>query len=181
MNYSTQKLAEHKLIILYLIRKMEISLSNKEICDLLLEKEYMHYYSIQEYIANLIDSKLLELDKNNNQDHLRYDLTKDGIDVIEQLQEHISERVREEIDLYIIKNNERIHVAYGIKANYFINEDKEYLVKCSLADQIGNILMDISVTVISEKQAKKICRNWKNNVNYIYNQVMDTMINKEEK
>ena len=32
MQYSTKKLAEHKLIILHLLQKMGISLSNSEIC-----------------------------------------------------------------------------------------------------------------------------------------------------
>ena len=41
MQYSTKKLAEHKLIILHLLQKMGISLSNSEICQFLLEKNYM--------------------------------------------------------------------------------------------------------------------------------------------
>ena len=45
MQYSTKKLAEHKLIILHLLQKMGISLSNSEICQFLLEKNYMDYFS----------------------------------------------------------------------------------------------------------------------------------------
>ena len=44
MQYSTKKLAEHKLIILHLLQKMGISLSNSEICQFLLEKNYMDYF-----------------------------------------------------------------------------------------------------------------------------------------
>ena len=51
MQYSTKKLAEHKLIILHLLQKMGISLSNSEICQFLLEKNYMDYFSVQQYLA----------------------------------------------------------------------------------------------------------------------------------
>ena len=50
MQYSTKKLAEHKLIILHLLQKMGISLSNSEICQFLLEKTYMDYFSVQQYL-----------------------------------------------------------------------------------------------------------------------------------
>ena len=53
MQYSTKKLAEHKLIILHLLQKMGISLSNSEICQFLLEKNYMDYFSVQQYLAEL--------------------------------------------------------------------------------------------------------------------------------
>ena len=51
MQYSTKKLAEHKLIILHLLQKMGISLSNSEICQFLLEKNYMDYFSVQQWKA----------------------------------------------------------------------------------------------------------------------------------
>ena len=41
---SIRQLAEHKLIILHLLQKMGIALSNSEICQFLLEKNYMDYF-----------------------------------------------------------------------------------------------------------------------------------------
>ena len=60
MQYSTKKLAEHKLIILHLLQKMGISLSNSEICQFLLEKNYMDYFSVQQYLAELESAGWLE-------------------------------------------------------------------------------------------------------------------------
>ena len=44
MQYSTTKLAKNKLTIMYLLQKMGIALSNSEICQFLLEKDYMDYF-----------------------------------------------------------------------------------------------------------------------------------------
>ena len=53
MQYSQKKLAENKLIILHLLQKMGIALSNSEICQFLLEKNYMDYFSVQQYLSEL--------------------------------------------------------------------------------------------------------------------------------
>ena len=53
---SIRQLAEHKLIILHLLQKMGIALSNSEICQFLLEKNYMDYFSIQQYLTELVDA-----------------------------------------------------------------------------------------------------------------------------
>ena len=67
MQYSTKKLAENKLIILHLLQKMGISLSNSEICQFLLEKNYMDYFSIQQYLSELEAAGWLE--KTQEQNH----------------------------------------------------------------------------------------------------------------
>ena len=50
---NTRALAENKLIILYLIEKIEIPLSNSEICQFALEKNLMDYFIIYHNISLL--------------------------------------------------------------------------------------------------------------------------------
>ncbi|MFQ7260934.1 MAG: DUF4364 family protein [Christensenellales bacterium] len=63
---NTRALAENKLIILYLIEKIEIPLSNSEICQFALEKNLMDYFSVQQYLSELVESGLLEMTTENN-------------------------------------------------------------------------------------------------------------------
>ncbi|MGO0806828.1 DUF4364 family protein, partial [Clostridioides difficile] len=37
-------------------------------------------------------------------------------------------------------------------------------------------LIDLNLNVSSEKQAKLICNNWKNNASYMYAEVIDLLI-----
>ena len=73
---NTRALAENKLIILYLIEKIEIPLSNSEICQFALEKNLMDYFSVQQYLSELVDSGLLEMTTENNS--TRYTTTPPG-------------------------------------------------------------------------------------------------------
>ena len=99
MQYSTKKLAEHKLIILHLLQKMGISLSNSEICQFLLEKNYMDYFSVQQYLAELESAGWLE--KTREQNNTRYTLTDDGEEVINYFINRISDEVKNEINVYV--------------------------------------------------------------------------------
>ena len=117
MQYSTKKLAENKLIILHLLQKMGISLSNSEICQFLLEKYYMDYFSIQQYLSELETAGWLE--KTREQNNTRNTLTDDGEEVMNYFISRISDDVKNEINTYVRENNKRIRAEYAVTANYF--------------------------------------------------------------
>ena len=173
MQYSTKKLAEHKLIILHLLQKMGISLSNSEICQFLLEKNYMDYFSVQQYLAELESAGWLE--KTREQNNTRYTLTDDGEEVINYFINRISDEVKNEINVYVHENSRRIRAEYAVTANYFPELNVDYLVKCSLCDDNGATLMEISVSVVSKAQAQQVCRNWRKHVNQYYSDFLTSL------
>lgn len=63
------------MIILHLLQKGNF-LSNSEICQFLLEKNYVDYFSVQQYLAELESAGWLE--KTREQNNTRYTLTDDG-------------------------------------------------------------------------------------------------------
>ena len=132
--YSTKKLAEHKLIILHLLQKMGISLSNSEICQFLLEKNYMDYFSVQQYLAELESAGWLE--KTREQNNTRYTLTDDGEEVINYFINRISDEVKNEINTYVHENSRRIRAEYAVTANYFPEMNGDFLVK--IAGSMGS-------------------------------------------
>ena len=170
---SISQLAENKLIILYLIKKMGIALSNSEICQFSLEKNYMDYFSVQQYLAELVDAGWLE--KNRDNHNTRYTLTDEGNDIINYFIRHISESAKNEINTYIHENSKRIKAEYEVTANYFLELNNNYLVKCGLCDSDGSNLMEISVSVATREQAQLICGNWKKNVNKLYGSVFSSL------
>jgi predicted transcriptional regulator len=167
----TRALAENKLIILYLIEKIEIPLSNSEICQFALEKNLMDYFSVQQYLSELVESNLLEMTAENNS--TRYTITNDGEDILNYFTKHISNYAKTVINTYAKENSKRIRAEYSITANYFQEMNNEYTVKCGVYDSDGmTSLMEISINVATKDQARLVCRNWKNNVTDIYGQIM---------
>lgn len=170
---SIKQLAENKLIILHLVQKMGIALSNSEICQFLLSKNYMDYFSVQQYLAELTDAGWLE--KSREQNNTRYTLTDEGEEIINYFMHHIPEEVKNEINIYVHDNNKRIRAEYAVTANYFPELNGDFLVKCGLCDDSGGMLMEISVSVVSKAQAQQICRNWRKNVNRYYRSILTSL------
>ena len=178
MQYSTKKLAENKLIILHLLQKMGIALSNSEICQFLLEKNYMDYFSVQQYLSELETAGWLE--KSREQNNTRYTLTDDGEEVMNYFISRISDEVKNEINIYAQENSRRIKAEYAVTANYFPEMNGDYLVKCGLCDDSGATLMEVSVSVVTKHQAQNICRNWKKNVNQYYRNFLSSLAMEEK-
>ena len=175
---STKQLAEHKLIILHLLQKMGIALSNSEICQFLLAKNYMDYFSVQQYLSELVNAGWLE--KTREQNNTRYTLTDDGEEVMNYFINHISEEVKNEINIYVHENSKRIRAEYAVTANYFPELNGDFLVKCGLCDDSGATLMEISVSVVSKTQAQQICRNWRRHVNQYYRDFLSALAAEEQ-
>lgn len=167
------QLAENKLILLYLINKMSMPLSNSEICLFALEKDYMDYFSLQQYLGELVDSEFLEVTKENNS--LMYTLTDEGLDVLSYFINHISDKHKNEINVFVNENRGRIRAEYDITANYFPEINNDFLVKCGICESDGTSLMELSVLVPTKEQAQNICYNWKKNVNDVYSSIMSVL------
>ena len=161
---SIRQLAEHKLIILHLLQKMGIALSNSEICQFLLEKNYMDYFSIQQYLTELVDAGWLE--KSWEQNNTRYTLTDEGDEIVNYFLNHISEHAKNEINTYVQENSKRIRAEYAVTANYF--------------PEINDDFLEISVSVVSKQQALAICRNWRKNVSHLYGTILTSLVKNTE-
>ena len=83
--------------------------------------------------------------------------------------------MKNEINVYVHENSRRIRAEYAVTANYFPELNGDYLVKCSLCDDNGATLMEISVSVVSKAQAQQVCRNWRKRVNQYYRDFLTSL------
>lgn len=96
-------------------------------------------------------------------------------EVINYFINRISDEVKNEINVYVHENSRRIRAEYAVTANYFPELNGDYLVKCSLCDDNGATLMEISVSVVSKAQAQQVCRNWRKHVNQYYRDFLTSL------
>ncbi|MCL2873359.1 MAG: DUF4364 family protein [Defluviitaleaceae bacterium] len=172
----TVDVVQNKLLILYLIDKMDIPLSNSEITQFVLEDNFMTYYVLQSTISDMIDDNYLE--KFRDTDKTRYFITAEGNTILEYFEKHLAIEIRTKIVQYVAKNRNDIKKDYETTANYFYEHtNNEFIVKCGLCED-EKTLMDITITVVTREQAKLICANWKKNVNQKYKNILDELIAK---
>ena len=65
---NTEELAQNKLLLLYIIKSSPISFTNSEIIEFVLEKNYMNFFLVQQYLIELVESKFIEIIADNSKE-----------------------------------------------------------------------------------------------------------------
>ena len=170
---SSEELASHKLLILYILNKINMDLTNSQITQVVLETEMMNYFSLQQFLSQLMESKFLATYKDSNREY--YSLTQKGLEILEYFLSRIPGDVTKKIDGYIINNKESLLSDTQVKSSFVKQSDHEFIVNLRVIENQSN-LIDLNLNVSSEKQAKLICNNWKKNASYMYAEVIDLLI-----
>lgn len=167
---------ENKIILLYLIDKMDIPMSNSQIVQFALEENYMNVYTVQEYLSEMVTKGYLDKSYENNT--TRYTITDEGAATLEIFLKHVPMSIRNRIQKYAHENRKTIKQDFEINANYFYDHNNnEYVVKCGIYDD-ELMLMEINLSVVSKEQAMGISKNWRANVNSLYSQIFSILVNK---
>jgi predicted transcriptional regulator len=170
---SSEELASHKLLILYILDKINMDLTNSQITQVVLETEMMNYFSLQQFLSQLMESKFLTTYKESDREY--YSLTQKGLEILEYFLSRISEDVTKKIDEYISLNKKSLLSDTEVKSSFIQQNDNEFIVNLRVIENQSN-LIDLNLNVSSQKQAQLICNNWKKNASYMYAEIIDLLI-----
>ena len=176
------KNAENKLLLLYLINRMEFPMSRAQITDFVQEADFMDYYTLQQTLAIMVESGHLDATEENALDNstTRYVVTDEGQTTLEYFERHIPWSKRQAIDRYITDNRGKIKKDYEYTATYFPNvENDEFRVKCGVYED-KRALLELFVSVDTRQQAKLIQSNWRANASVLYQRIIEALTVAEE-
>ncbi|MBE6013474.1 DUF4364 family protein [Anaeropeptidivorans aminofermentans] len=169
---------KNKLLLMYLIDKMDIPLSSSQISQFALEENFMDYFTLRQCLAEMVENNQLESVRENN--NTRYTITETGLQALDYFEKRIPLNIRNKINKYVLDNRKCIKKDYETTANYFKDiHAGDYTVKCGIYEDDA-LLMEINLSVVSREQAKLICSNWKANVNNLYGSILSKLITKPE-
>ena len=167
-------IVENKLLLLYLLEKMNLPMSTSQISEFVLKEGMLSFFELQQCLHEMIECKYLDAEKENNS--TRYSVTDNGISLLELFEKHVPINVRNKIIKYVNENRANIKRSYETTANYFKDiQTSEYVVKCGIYED-DFMLMEVNLTVVSREQARDICDNWKNNVSKIYGKMLGNLM-----
>ncbi|MGG7164257.1 DUF4364 family protein [Clostridium ihumii] len=169
----SMNLAENKLLLLYIFNKINLPISNLQITDIVLENNFMSYFTLQQYIVELTTSNLLRHITKNEKDRLV--ITDEGIKVLALFENRISEDKLDLINTYISNKLSTIKKELTVTADYTIENKNSYLVNL-IASENNTTLIDIKISVASNKQARELCYKWKSNSSELYNKMINILI-----
>ncbi len=162
----------YKLMTLYTLSRVDFALTNRQISSLFLDLGYTNYFNVQYALGDLVSAGLLRED--TSPDCFYYSLTESGRESLDALKNNISSEIRNDIDDYLKKNRLQFREAVSRRADYYRTSDGDIAVRCQVLEH-SSPLIDLTITVPNEKQAKIICRNWKERSQELYSYVLKTL------
>ena len=155
----------YKLIILYMLKKVNFPLTNAQISNFVLDQGYTTYFTLQEIIHELLDSGLIlgETIRNTS----RYNITDAGAETLDYFGSKISRPIQEDIDNYLEENRFQLRNEVSVIADYYKTTEGEYTAECKVREKNAD-LVSLSLTVPLKEQAASICDHWKGKCQEIY-------------
>lgn len=173
MKGSDYELSLNKLMILFLIQKAGLPLSNTQVSEFLLDSGYTDYFSLQTYISQMMEANILKSSKITS--HTLYDITAAGIETLEFFENRIPESIKDDMILYLKNNKYDIKSKFEVVADYIPQTDGDYLVQC-IAREDGTNLVELNLRVTEKEEALKICDVWEVNSHSIYKQLLHDLL-----
>ncbi len=169
----SEPLTLYRLIILFMLNKVEFPLTNTQITNFILEKDYTTYFTVQQTFSDLIDSELITAESTHN--NTRYRITPAGEDVLKFFSDKISPAIKEDILSFLKDNQWDLKNETSIYADFYKAPNGDYGVRCQMKDG-EKPLIDLTLTVANKEQALAVCKNWKEQSDDIYGILMDELI-----
>lgn len=148
---------------------------NSDITQYILESDHMDYFSIQQFLTELVDSKFIEIMSKEGNEYYR--LSDAGKDTLRFFSDRIPSELKESIDTTYMEKRRQIVLKSQIVAFYFKKAEKEYIIILKVIEK-NNEIFTLTLDVPSAEQAKMICENWKKNSNEVFMDIMSSLIKK---
>lgn len=163
----------YKLMVLFLLKKGSLSLTNAQISDFFIEKGYTNYFTLQQVIHSLLDTEMITAETVRNT--TRYNLTSRGEETLSYLKDKMSEGVIQDIISYL--NDKKIELVneLSVLSDYDRAPNGEYAVHLRIMEKEAPV-MDLTLSVVTMALAKRMCDNWQKNSSELYGYLMEQLL-----
>ena len=83
----------YKLIVLYMLQNTDDTLTNSQISEFILDREYTNYFHLQQAISELVEAELITMDTRSNTSHYR--ITEDGRKTLSFFHKDVSPEIKQ--------------------------------------------------------------------------------------
>ncbi len=155
----------YKLIILYTLSKVKSPIPSGIISDYIISRGYTNYFTIQNAFGELLQTDMIEEDSTYHMTY--YMITDIGKESLELFGAPLSYKMRDEIDEYLKSKRYDIANESSFISDYHRTEVGSYLATCTLREGT-HVLFHVELDVATEEDAVKVCENWKESCEAVY-------------
>ena len=155
----------NKLIVLYMLDRVNFPMTAAQVSDFILEKDYMNFLTFQQVISELKEAEMISPKTIRNRTQLS--ITEEGRSTLYFFENRISDAIKEDIKNFFVEKEYALRNELSILGDYYKSTSGEYEAHLVAKDR-GIRLVDITLSVPTEEIASDICDNWQKKNQEIY-------------
>ncbi len=163
----------YKLIVLYMLDKVDFPLTNSQVSEFILDEGYTTYFKLQQAISELAQSGFIREESTHSRTFLH--LTEEGEETIHYFKGDISPAIQKDINDFLKDKKYDLKNEVSVKTDYYRTPAGEYAVQCQVLEQDAP-LIDLTLTVPSEEEAQTISGNWAKKNQELYALIMEHLL-----
>jgi len=165
----TSDLAENKLLLLYIFDRIKLPISNNQITQIVLENNFINYFTLHQYISELLTSGFLKYTAEDKKHRLI--ITEKGSKVLTMFENRLPKNKAEVLNTYLDTHLDKIKKEITVSAEYTIENKDNYIVNL-ITTENNKVLIDLKINVSTNKQAQELCKKWKNSSSELYEKIL---------
>lgn len=162
----------YKLIVLYMLSKVDFKLTYSIISGFILEKEYTNFMTLQQVISDLQETELIRTEAVTSRTF--FSITPEGEETLKYFGNRISDTIKQEIDTFLTEKHLELKNEASITANYYKATSGEYETEL-IAKEKDIELVNIKLSVPTKDMAETVCDGWYQKNQKIYKYLMEEL------
>lgn len=169
---SKDSLTLYRLIVLYMLSRVNYPLSAAQIADFILEKEYTNYLTLQQVLSELEEDRFVESSTMGNRTLLA--ITDEGRHTLDFFAGRLQPGICKDIQEYLEAHELQIRNDLSILTNYRKESNGSYTAELVAKDH-SNELIRLQLNVPTAKYAQAVCDRWKEKNESIYQYLINEL------
>ncbi len=162
----------YKLIVLYMLDRVNFPMTNAQISDFVLEKEYTNFLTLQTVINELTEAGMISAQSIRNRTHLS--ITTEGKETLHFFENRIGDAIKADIKNYFQEKEFDLRNEISVLADYYKATSGEYETRLVAKDR-GLSLIDLTLSVPTKELAETICDNWQKKNQEVYQYIVKSL------
>ena len=167
-----EELAESKVLILYVLSKINKPITNAELLDLIQSIVEMNYFYFQQFLIDLQENRyIIEFEQEKEK---FYAITLSGRETIKLTIDMLPGSIKDKVDETLNKTLKNIEDKEAIYADFYPNKENEFMICCGIREENKKVF-EVQIFSSSRDNSIKIMENWKKNAATIYPKIVEML------
>ena len=150
----------YKLIVLYMAKHSKETLTNSQISEFILDRDYTDYFQLQKVLSELVETELLRKRTISNSSYYEKEL---------------SGEIKNEVKDYLQTHGGQVQERILTPADYYTTPQGNYAVRCQIIEKDTTVL-DLTLAAPGREAAQAMCHSWAKKSQDIYGMLMGELI-----